>query len=326
MCYNIYGDSMKIGIIGAGKYALALASILSDNKQDITIYSKIKDEIDSLEKDKPDYLKNAYLTNNLEECIKNNDLILVVIPATFTDSIFKDMSKYLDDTKHICIATKGIDPSSFLLMHELLDKYYKTNNLSILSGPSFAIDIFDKMPVGLSLATRNSDTGILFSKAFSNNYIKIRINDDVIGTELCGTLKNVMALATGILTGLKANESTKAMFITESLHDIKNIIEIFGGNTKTIQSFAGIGDLILTCTSPKSRNFKFGTMLGEDMSQEEINDFLKNNTVEGVNTVTAFKEKLAINNQSSEIIDLINDIIIGNKKQIELLNFLIDKE
>ena len=182
-----------------------------------------------------------------------------------------------------------------------------------------------KKPIGLTLATKNKETEKIVKKALCNSYLKLRHTNDVVGTEICGSIKNVIALASGMLDGLGANDSTRAMLITESLHDISEIIEAFKGNPKTVLSFAGFGDLLLTCTSVKSRNFSFGQILGKGVSQEEKETYLKNNTVEGYYTLESIYQLLIDKNVNIPIIDLIYNIVKKEEDPKKLLTFLVEK-
>lgn len=323
---------MKIGLFGCGAYGMALSSILNSNNCDITMWTKFEEEKEQLtstrknEKLIPNFsiAKDIKITTSIEECIKNKDLLILAIPAAFIDSLAKEMKPYIKDN-HILIATKGIEQETGLFINQILEKYLDTKNIAVISGPSFAIDLVSKMPAGLTLATKSKQTETIVKKALSNNYIKLRITNDIIGTEICGSIKNVIALSSGMLDGLGANESTKAMLLTESIHDIKEIIDAFEGDKKTVLSFAGFGDLLLTCTSTKSRNFSFGKIIGEKRSQEEIQDYLKKTTVEGFYTLESIYKLLKNKKVSIPIIDLIYDIAVKGDSPEKLLTFLVEK-
>lgn len=324
---------MKVGLFGCGAYGMALSSVLIENNCDVTMWTKFEAEKDNLEKTRrneqliPNFQisENIKLTTNLAECIKDKELLIIVIPAAFIDSLAIEMKPYIKDN-HILIATKGIEQETGLFVNEILAKHLDTENIAVLSGPSFAIDLVSKMPVGLSLASKKEETITIVKKALQNKYVKLRETDDIIGVEICGSIKNVIALSSGILSGLGANESTKAMLLTEAMHDMEKILDAFSANKRTVLSFSGIGDLLLTCTSIKSRNFTFGKMLGENKGKERIEEYLANTTVEGFYTLKSIYELLKDKNISIPVIDLIYDIVVKGKKPEELLTFLVEKE
>lgn len=324
---------MKIGLFGCGAYGIAISSILSENKCDITMWTKFDAEKETLEKTRvnerlmPNYKipEDVKFTTSVKECIKDKDLLIVAIPAAFVDDLAKAMKPYIKDN-HILIATKGIEQDTGLFINQILEKYLDTTNIAVMSGPSFAVDLITKMPAGLSLASKKIRTRELAKQALQNKYIKLRETRDVIGVEICGSIKNVIALSAGMLDGMNANDSTKAMFLTEAMHDMEEILESFGAMRRTVTSFSGIGDLFLTCTSTKSRNFSFGKLIGEKRSKEELDEYLKNTTVEGFYTLESIYKLLKNKKVSIPIIDLIYDIAVEGQNPEELLTFLVEKQ
>ena len=225
----------------------------------------------------------------------------------------------------ICIATKGIEQDTHLFVYDVVKNILNTEKIAVISGPSFAIDIANNYPVGLTLACQDKETIDIIAKALTNNHFKLRKSYDIIGTELCGSVKNIIAIAAGILKGLNMPESTSAMLITESLHDIKALIKGLGGDGSTVLSYAGFGDLLLTATSPKSRNYSFGYLIGSKASKEEINNYIKNTTIEGLYTLKSISELVKNKDVDIPIINLMEQIIYQNKNPEELINFLIQK-
>ena len=324
---------MKVGIFGTGAYGMALSSVLASNQCDITMWTKFEEEKEMLEKTRmnekllPNFKldENIKLTNSIEECIKDNDILIIAIPAAFVSNLCDEMAPYIKGD-HIIIATKGIEQGTGLFISEIVESKLDTDNVAVISGPSFAIDLVSKMPSGLSIASESSATIVLAKQAFQNSYVRLRETDDIIGVEICGSIKNVIALASGILEGLKANESTKAMLITDAMHDMEAILDAFDCNKRTVLSYAGIGDLLLTCTSTKSRNFSFGKLIGEKPPREVVTDYIRNNTIEGYYTLESIYQLLKDKRVSIPIIDLIYEITVEGKNPELLFSFLVYKK
>ena len=323
---------MKVGLFGTGAYGMAISSILVYNHCEVTMWTKFKEERDSLLKTRknekliPNFEldKEVKITCDVEECIKDSEILIIALPAAFVDDLCAEMEPYINNN-HIIIATKGIEQGTGLFMHEIVSKHLNTKNIAVISGPSFAVDLVTRMPAGLSIASKCPETILLARKALQNNYIKLRDTYDVTGVEICGSIKNVIALSAGMLSGLNANDSTKAMLIAEAMHDMEAILDAFDCNKRTVLSFAGIGDLLLTCTSTKSRNFTFGRLIGEKVPREEIDKYLANTTVEGYYTLESIYQLLKNKEVTIPIIDLIYDIAVNGKDPELLLSFLVFK-
>ncbi len=323
---------MKIGIIGTGAYGLALASVLNHNNNDLTLWTKFSEELEMLqntnrnEKVLPGVdLPNTYkYTNNIEEVIIDKELVIIAIPAEFIKSTLEICKHLFIKDQIIVLATKGIDCESGDYLHDIITNTISNISLVLISGPSFAIDIISKKPIGLTVASSNVESINVCKKAFNNEYFCLRHSNDLVGSAICGAVKNVIAIAAGILSGLGANESTKAMFITEAMNDVRRLIEQANGNEKTILSFAGIGDLILTATSPKSRNYSFGQILSLN-DKVKTEEYINSTTVEGLYTLNALHKKIKKENIKIPIINLIYEIVYEEKDPNSLYKFLIEK-
>ncbi len=322
---------MKVCILGSGAYGSALATIINENNHEAILWTKFEKEADMMietrESPKLPGVKldsKIGITSSLEEAAKDAAFILVAIPSAFVSGVLTEAKSYIVD-KPICVASKGIEQDSCLFVSDIVENILGTDNIAAISGPSFAIDVANKVPVGLTLACRDKETTDLIMDAFCNEHFKLRVCSDIIGTEICGAAKNVIAIAAGILDGMGMPESTSAMFITEAVHDIKALIKGLGGDGSTILSFAGFGDLLLTATSPKSRNFSFGHLIGSGASKEEIDDYIKNTTIEGLYTLKSIHQLIKGKNVEMPIIDLIDEIVYGDKKADDLVKFLIQK-
>ena len=322
---------MKVAILGCGAYGLALASILVKNKVDVTMWSYKEEEKDKLIKTrKSDKLKNYKIpecinfSNNINEVVRGKDLIVIAVPTFSFESTVIELKKYISKNQPVLIATKGIQQDTCLFLHDVFKKHCK-NKIAVISGPSFAVDIIREVPIGLSLATKHNSVELLIRECFENKLTKFRRTNDIIGVEVCGSIKNVMAIASGMLEGMNATPSTKALFLTESMNDIKELLFALGGKKKTILSFAGFGDILMTSTSSSSRNFSFGCLIGEGKSKQVVDNYLKETTVEGMYTLQSIHKLVKKKNVKMPIINLIYDIINGKKDKEEILSFLIEK-
>lgn len=322
---------MKVAILGCGAYGLALASILVKNKVDVTMWSYKEEEKDKLIKTrKSDKLKNYKIpecinfSNNMNEVVSGKDLVVIAVPTFSFESTIIKLKECIDKRQPVLIATKGIQQDTCLFLHDVFKKHCK-NKIAVISGPSFAVDIIREVPIGLSLATKHNSVELLVRECFENKLTKFRRTNDIIGVEVCGSIKNVMAIASGMLEGMNATPSTKALFLTESMNDIKELLFALGGKKKTILSFAGFGDILMTSTSSSSRNFSFGCLIGEGKSKQVIDNYLKETTVEGMYTLQSIHKLVKKKNVKMPIINLIYDIINGKKDKEEILSFLIEK-
>lgn len=323
----------KIAMIGTGAYGLGVSLSLLKKNDNITMWVESEDKAKFLNKNKknanilpnieiPD---NITFTNNLNDTINNTNIVFIAVAAKFIDSIAKELSKLDIKNKHFCILSKGIEQNTCEFVIDVFKRYIKTKNISVISGPSFAIDMARNEPVGLTIASKNNKTMLAIKKVLSSDTVKLRTSNDIIGVELCGSIKNVIAIASGILEGLGYTESTRSFLITESLHDIKSLIYGLGGKKKTILSYAGVGDLLLTATSNKSRNYTYGILIGKK-NYIMADDYLENNTVEGYYTLKSIHTLIKRKKIDMPIINLIYQIIINKKEPEKLSEFLIKKD
>ena len=321
---------MKVTILGTGAYGLALSKILVENKNEVVMWTTFESEKkELLETKKSSKLKgfklddSVVITTDLEESIRNSKLIVIAIPTAFVTDVCKNLKKYIKSNQHICIASKGIEQGTCLFIHDMIKKQIKTKYIGAISGPSFAVDLVKSVPVGLAVASKSKRTLNIIREAFSNDHFKLYPTNDIIGIEVCGSVKNIIAIASGMIDGMGYPISTQALLITQSLHDIKAIIHALGGSKKTILSFAGFGDILLTCTSEKSRNYTFGKLIGSNVSKEEIEEYKSNITVEGLYTLKSIHK--LINNKKIEIptINIIYDIVFNNEKIDKLIEYLM---
>lgn len=323
---------MKVCILGTGAFGVALGLNVYENNHDVVMWTKFEDEANYLLKHRmsptlPNVLldEGINISTNLEESIKDSELIIVVVPASAVRSTMEEVKKYITDNQHICIASKGIEQDTCKFVYDIVKEIINTDKISVISGPTFAIDVANKVPVGLSLASTNKETINITKLAIQNNHIKLRETDDIIGVEVCGSIKNVMAIASGMLNGMNMPISTQAMLVTELCNDIKYLIEDLGGYKGTIASFAGFGDILLTCTSPKSRNFTLGKLIGLKSKKKVITNYIETNTIEGLYTLKSIAKILEIKNLNLPIVNLLNNIIYNDYPVEDLITFIMEK-
>lgn len=324
---------MKISVIGLGIYSVAISKMLAKKDNEIWVWTENNQKKDEWKKTKKlasiidtDIPKNIKISTDFEEVLKDTELIYIITASRFVDSICKQIKSFYNPSTPICIASKGIEESREELLTNIVEHELHTKNIAVISGPTFAIDIINNEPVALAIGSKNRKAKNMVMNTLANETLKLRPTKDMIGIQLCGAVKNVIAIASGILNGLGYSNSTQAFLINESLHDIKNIIYYLGGKPKTILSFAGVGDLMLTCTSTKSRNFSFGYTIGSTKDSKKVKEYLANNTVEGYYTLDTVYKMLKHKNINIELIDIIYNIVYNNEDPNTLAKFLIIKK
>lgn len=325
---------MKISVIGLGMYSLAISKMLAKKENNkIMIWTENNAKYEEYKKTKKvasvydtEMPKNIKVSNSLEEVLKDAELIYIITASKYVDIITKKMKEFYNPDVPICIASKGIEESREELLSNIVKDNLKTKNIAVISGPTFAVDIINNEPVALALASKSNKAKEYVLNTLANDTLKLRPSKDMIGIQMCGAAKNVIAIASGILSGLGYSNSTQSFLINESLHDIKDIIKIFGGKPKTILSFAGVGDLMLTCTSTKSRNFSFGFTIGSTKDPKKINEYLVNNTVEGYNTLEVIYKMLNKRGTPIDLITTIYNIVYNEEDPNTLASFLITKK
>ena len=325
---------MKVSLIGTGAYGIAMAMMLNKNNKDIIMWTESKEKMEKYKEDGciKDIVpgiecpENIKLTDSYEEAVKDRDVIFIMSTAHFVGSICDGINPYLTKDQVVCIASKGIENNSCEFLSNIAKEKLSTKKICIISGGSFAIDMANNNPVALTVASHSKIARKIVKEALQSDTVKLRESTDLIGVQICGSIKNGIAVAAGMLDGMGYPESTQCFLITESIHDIKWLIKSLGGRPRTILSYAGVGDLLLTCTSTKSRNFSFGRVVGSGASKKEKEEFLKNTTVEGYYTLQSIYKLVRKRKIKMPVVNLIYDIIMHDKDPHLLAEFLINKK
>ncbi|AIS08939.1 NAD(P)H-dependent glycerol-3-phosphate dehydrogenase [Lactobacillus helsingborgensis] len=294
----------KIAVLGAGSWGTVLGSMLADKGYDIVLYGnneKVNQEINESHTNEH-YMKNwhvnetATATGDLNEALSGAEIILFVLPTQAIRSVAQNVSKILAQRKDkplIVTATKGIEPGSKKLISEILTEEIYPNDedkIVAISGPSHAESVAQKDLTAISCASTSMENAQKVQELFSNDYFRLYTNNDLIGVEVAGAVKNVIAIAAGILVGKHYGDDAKAALMTRGLAEITRLgVNYFGADPMTFSGLSGIGDLIVTCTSVNSRNWRCGKQLGEGKSLDYV---LQNmgQVVEGATTVKAVHE------------------------------------
>lgn len=273
---------MKISILGAGTWGMALASLLVKNDHDVTVWSALPQEIDDLrttgrQKNLPGIIlpETIKYTKELSNACRGAEFIIYVVPSAFMRATAKLSAPYLEDGVIISSASKGIEKGTLNTMTEIIDDEISAAREGLkysvvaLSGPTHAEEVAAGIPTSIVAACENENVAHKIATAFSNSCMRAYMNTDVIGVELCGALKNIIAIAAGILRGMGLGDNTKAMLMTRGISEMTRMGLALGCQKETFMGLAGIGDLIVTCTSIHSRNNRCGELIGKGKTYEE---------------------------------------------------------
>jgi glycerol-3-phosphate dehydrogenase (NAD(P)+) len=212
---------------------------------------------------------NIHVTSSMEQALRQTRYIVNAVPAQYTRLIFREVLPYLVEEAIIVSVSKGIERGTLLTVSSVL-KELSHHEIAVLSGPSFAKEVIKRLPTAVTLATENTHTGVLLQELFNVNHFRVYTHDDLLGVELGGALKNVMAIASGISDSLGLGNNARASLITRGLIEMTRLGVAVGAKERTFSGLSGIGDLVLTCSSPLSRNYTVGTKLGQGMKLKEI--------------------------------------------------------
>lgn len=287
-----------VTVLGGGSFGTALASIAADNgfpvKQwlrDETLARQINEQRRNL-RYLPDYEinSNVQATTNVIEAVAGADIIFVAIPSKAFASVVDQAREHLSKDQILISTAKGIQEDGFQLMSEILKTHTPSEHIGVLSGPNLAKEIAQKQMTGTVVASKDAVTREAIQQVLGCKYFRVYASDDVFGVELGGALKNIYAIASGMASALGVGENTKSMLITRSLAEMSRFAVAMGANPMTFLGLSGVGDLIVTCTSPLSRNFRVGYAIGEGKSLDEAVASL-GQVAEGVNTIRLVRNK-----------------------------------
>lgn len=320
-----------ISVIGAGAWGTTLAMLLANKGYDTVIWALEEDvasEINVSGKNSA-YLPDVELpkalraTSDIAEAVTKARFILNVVPTQHTRSIMEQASKHMEENAIIISASKGIENSSYLTVSAIIRKV-TGKSVAVLSGPSFAAEVTKNLPTAVTLAAEDYTQGLMLQEIFNTDSFRVYTHHDTLGVELGGALKNVMAVASGISEGLGLGNSARSALITRSLAEMSRLGVSMGANENTFMGLSGIGDLVLTCSSPLSRNYTVGYRLGQGETLKEIMEGRKS-VAEGVHTAKAAYELAQMQNVDMPIVEQVYQVIYEDKPAQEAVISLMKR-
>jgi len=310
----------NIAIIGAGAWGTALAMILQRVGKVISIQAREHEVVESINNQNENlkYFKGHKLSSKItatrdpKYACKEADCILLVTPSQHIRTVANHLKTFLEPQVPILCCAKGIEQASGLLMSEIIVEILPKNALAILSGPTFANDVALNLPTAVTLACENQILANMLSESLRTPHFRIYTSTDIIGTQIGGAVKNVLAIACGIIDGKKMGDNARAALLTRGLNEIIRLAKAKGAKSETLIGLSGLGDLTLTCNSTQSRNFTLGRALGQGEKLESI--LRKRNSVaEGVLTAESIVQLSKKLNIDMPICSAVNNILNYNK-------------
>ena len=288
----------NVAVIGGGSFGTVMANIIAQNGHLTRLWMRDSEQVDSLNTTRQNaiYLpgfkmhEQVSATSDLKLAVEDVDMIFVAVPSASFRSVVQQMKLYLHPHIILITATKGIEHGTFKLMSQILAAEVDDGRIAVLSGPNLAREIAENSPTGTVIASHDPEVRREVQEALRSDTFRVYANDDMLGVELGGSLKNIYAILAGLADAIGMGQNTISMLITRSLTEMARFGVCLGADPMTFLGLSGVGDLIVTCSSPLSRNFRVGKALGEGKDLDMIINEL-GQVAEGVNTVRLVKEK-----------------------------------
>lgn len=323
----------KISLLGAGSWGTALAILLANNGHEVTLWSALETEITLLrtKREHVDRLPgvklpdNIMISDNLEEACTDKDLIVFSVASPYVRSTAKQCADYMKPGQVIVNVGKGIEESTLMTLTEVLSEELPMAEVTVLSGPSHAEEVSKGIPTTVVVGAEKKATAAFIQDIFMNEVFRVYISSDIVSIELGGALKNVIALAAGMVDGLGFGDNTKAALITRGIAEMTRLGVTMGGKKETLSGLSGLGDLIVTCTSIHSRNHNAGELIGKGYSMDEAMAEVKQ-VVEGVHSAKAARKLAKKYQVSMPIIEAVNQVLFEGKSAKEATVELLTRD
>ncbi len=325
----------KVAVLGAGSWGTALAIVLADNQHDVRLWTHRKEQAEAINTTNKNekYLeimipKEIKATSNMEEAVKGCDAIVVVVPTKAIRPVCQELANIMEPNSTIIHASKGIEPDSLKRVSQMIDEEipsYSYDDVVVLSGPSHAEEVAQRQPTTVTVSSTNENKAVIAQDLFINDVFRVYTSTDIIGIELGGALKNIIALGAGISDGLGYGDNAKAAIMTRGLAEITRIGTTLGANPLTFLGLPGVGDLMVTCTSVHSRNWRAGNLIGRGQSLDDVLDQM-GMVVEGVRTTKAAYQLAQKQQIEMPITEGIYDILVNHKTPKEVVHHLMNRD
>ncbi|WP_373081162.1 NAD(P)H-dependent glycerol-3-phosphate dehydrogenase [Fusobacterium animalis] len=325
----------KISVIGSGGWGIALTILLHKNGHDLTIWSFDKKEAEELKKTRQNKTKlpnillpeDIKVTDDLREAVDDKDILILAVPSKAIRSVSKSLKNIIKDNQIVVNVAKGLEEDTLETMTDIIEEELKDKNpkVAVLSGPSHAEEVGRGIPTTCVVSAHNKELTLYLQNIFMNPSFRVYTSPDMLGVEIGGALKNVIALAAGIADGLNYGDNTKAALITRGIKEIASLGVAMGGEQSTFYGLTGLGDLIVTCASMHSRNRRAGILLGQGKTLDEAIKEV-NMVVEGVYSAKSALMAAKKYNVEIPIIEQVNAVLFENKNAAEAVNELMIRD
>lgn len=319
----------KISLIGAGAWGLAIANTVAHNRNKISVYSNEEEAIKEINQYHTTHrLHGVRLSSritaekDIPTTVKNAEFIFIVTPSQAVSQVLAEIKTSKITEKTIFITcSKGIDEHSLKLFSQIVEEQFPKNPHATISGPNFAVEVAKKLPSITTIASKDKKAAEKIYKLMASDYFLPVISTDVISAQICGIVKNILAIGCGIIEGLKLGENAKAALLVRGVEEINNLVEKLGGSREEFLSPAGFGDLFLTCSSRDSRNNSLGFLIGKGGNPKKILSD-KNTVYEGANSVKSIVELAKKHKLKMPICEMVYNILYHKKAEHDLAKII----
>lgn len=323
----------KIAIMGAGSFGVALSKVLSKDDNEVYLWSYFEDEALMLQQKREHVQKlpnviipeNVICTSDMKLTLDGADMVVLVVPSQVVRQTARNMSKYIKEGTIVVCCSKGIEQQTDCLLTDVIEQEIPNCRVGVLSGPTHAEEVARDIPTAIVASSKDLEVAEIIQDTFMTEFLRVYTNTDVVGVQLGGALKNIIALCAGIVDGLNLGDNTKAALMTRGMAEIVRLGVSLGASKETFLGLTGIGDLIVTCTSMHSRNRRAGILIGQGKTPKQAMDEVKM-VVEGITTTKGAYELSQKLNVSMPITQKAYDILFNNVDAREAVKELMNRD